>query len=173
MKQINFEKYPRIFEYVKDIADKSYFKPFTSAPLNEEAIIGVLHKWVDHYEKHIDNCVKNTLAIYALTSEEIGYSALGADWERRKRFNLPLRHDEVWIRQMWREKFIACISHFYTGIWSKTKEIKGGATGCLITCGFTVSLQDSDLKNVKYTIIANLNMYLNIGVGSHDEIDMY
>lgn len=173
MKQIDFKKYPRILEYVKDIEDKSYFKPFTSAPLDEETFTTVIHKWIDHYEKNIDNCVKNTLAVYSLTSEETGYSALGADWERRKSFNLPKRLDEVLVRKWWREKFIACISHFYTGIWSKSEEIKGGATGCLITCGFTVRLVDSDLKRVKFNVVASLNMYLNIGVGSHDEIDMY
>ena len=28
------------------------------------------------------------MLVYALTSEEVGYDALGCDWEHRKKFNL-------------------------------------------------------------------------------------
>lgn len=170
---IDYTQYPKIYPYVKDLIGKSHFRR-TGYGLDDETYIEIISEWVDFYEKNVENAVANTMLIYELTCGETGYSALGADWKRRaEAFKLKNTITEDLVRIWWREKFVACIAHLRQGFVDKTyKTLRGGATGCFITCSFTVEFMDSELKRVKKTAVSNLSMHLNIGVGLHSNIDI-
>lgn len=173
MKKIDFTKYPKVLPYVADLIDKSYFKCDLNNRLNEESFISIVESWINKYEKDIDVMVKNTLLVYNLTNETTGHDCLSKDWEKWYRADREKRFTKDMVCNWWREKFIACISHLYQS-WSdsKTNEIKGGASGCMITCSFIVSFVDSDYKSVKEIAVSNFNMSINIPNSLHTEIDI-
>ena len=173
MKPIEFKKYPNILPYVEHLLDKSYFRPSESNILSEETFVEIVTEWINHYEKNIDVVVKNTMLLYDLTSEEVGYNALGKDWEHRKKFKLEKRFDESLVRSWWKDKFVACIAHFYQAWINDYKEFSSGATGCLITCNWSIRFVDSDLKRVEKIAVTTLNMHLDIGCGLHSAIDIF
>lgn len=173
MLKINFNEHPEILKYIPKAADSYYMKENTLTILDNETFINVVSKWIKKFEKDIDIMVENTLAVYKLTNEQTGHQALSVQWSRwsgkhEQRFSKEL------VRQWWEEKFGACICHLYQAWISKEgKEYRGGATGCMITCSFCVRLLDSDLKSVKYNVVSDFNMSLDITNTQHDEIDMY
>jgi hypothetical protein len=142
--------------------------------LNEESFISIVESWIEKYEKDIDVMVKNTLLVYSLTNENTGHDCLSKDWEKWRRTDKEKRFTEDIVRKWWRDKFIACISHLYQS-WSnkKTDEIKGGASGCMITCSFCVSFADSELKGIREIAVSDFNMSLNIQNSLHTEVDIY
>ena len=170
MKEINFEQYPKVLTYVQGLIGQSYFRAGNN-PLDEQTFITIVESWIDKYEHDIDTMVKNTFYLYELTSGECGYQCLSTDWLRRKEvFKTKNTISVAQIRESWQEKFIACISHLYQG-YSNAQDgfhtITGGASGCMITCDFTVQFLDSDLKAVKYNVVSDFNMSLQIENSLH------
>lgn len=175
MKTIDFTKYPKVLPYVEKCIGQSYFKPFQYNPLNEETFITIVEGWIEKFENDIDNMVDNTFAIYNLTNEETGYRALSKNWGRIKSTfpNMGNRISKEQIRKWWTENLTACISHFYQSmIYDKHLECRGGASGCMISCSFTVRLIDSNYKRVKYNVVSDFNMCLHIDNSLHTETDL-
>jgi hypothetical protein len=177
MKEIDFTKHPKVLTYVEGLIGKNFFRASLSNPLNEETFIKIVEDWINKYEADIDIMVKNTFLLYELTSGETGYQALAQDWERRKRvFNIQNKFSVAQIRDMWLDNFKACISHLYQGTYNSKdfySTISGGATGCMISCSFTVEFLDSDLKSVKYNVVSDFSMSLEIQNSLHTETDLY
>ena len=159
MNKIDFTKYPKVLTYVEGLLGKSFFRANASNPLDEETFIKVVEDWIDKYEADIDIMVKNTFLLYELTSGEAGYQALAQDWKRRKEvFKSVSPFSVAQIRDMWLKNFIACISHLYQASGNSNdcfQTIKGGATGCMISCSFRIEFLDSDLKSVKYNVVSD------------------
>ena len=177
MLKIDWKQYPKILAYLGEHAEKNYLtKPNDLTILDEETYIEIVESWIDIFEKNIDVMVENTFNLYELTSGETGYQALIKNWnQRREVFNIKNNMNRELIRNWWTEKLVVCISHLYQG-WNGRdchKTISGGATGCMITCSFRVQFLDSDLKRVKYKVITDFTMALNIESCNHKEIDMY
>lgn len=176
MLKIDWKEYPEILKYLGEHAEKSYLtKPNELTILDEETFIRIVMGWIKKFEANIDTMVENTFAVYTLTGGETGYQALVSNWERRRGFPNSNILNRDFIRNSWTEKLTACISHLYQGWnsndWNKT--ISGGASGCMITCSFKVQFFESDLKRVKYNVVDDFSMSLNIVSSNHTEIDMY
>jgi hypothetical protein len=177
MLKIDWKQYPKILNYLGEHAEKSYLtKPNEFTLLDEETYISIVESWIDKFEKNIDVMVENTFSLYELTGGETGYQAMVENWKRRREvFKVENRFDRELIRKWWTEKLVACISHLYQGWNGKDchKTISGGATGCMIICSFRVQFLDSDLKSVKYNVVTDFTMSLEIQSCNHLEIDMY
>ncbi len=174
MKNIDFTKYPKVLTYVQGLIGKSFFRAGFNNSLDEETFITVVESWIDKYEADI--MVKNTFLLYELTCGETGYQALSQDWKRRGEvFKTKNTISVAQIREWWQEKLIACISHLYQANEEDDcfHTLTGGATGCMITCSFKVEFLDSDLKSVKYNVVSDFNMSLQIDNSLHTETDMY
>lgn len=177
MLKIDWKRYPKILKYLGEHAEKDYLtKPNQFTILDEETYIRIVESWIKKFEENIDVMVENTYELYQLTNGETGYQAMVHNWKRsREVFSKDDRFDRDLIRKWWTEKLVACISHLYQGWNGKDchKTIKGGATGCMITCSFTVQFLDSDLKGVKHNVVTDFTMSLQIESSNHTEIDLY
>lgn len=176
MKKIDFTKYPKILPYISDRLQE--ISPSERNPLDEETFITIVSLWIDKFEKELLTLINNTDAIYSLTNEETGYSALSKDWEDIKRRFYPhgkeRRFPKDLIRKWWVDKFSLCISQFYTFFYStRTTEFKGGTTGCFITCDWYCRFADSEYKKVKYRVVSNITFSLSIQSGLHSTTDLY
>ena len=174
MKPIDFTKYPKVLPFVENLIGKSFFKPFEYNPLNEETFIKIVEGWIEKFEKDIDNMVENTYLVYGVANENTGHQSLSENWTRISTvFPRERRLSKELIRQWWTEKLTACISHFYQAmIYEKHLECRGGASGCMITCSFTVRLIDSEYKRSKYNVVSDFNMSLHIDNSLHTETDL-
>jgi hypothetical protein len=174
MKDIDFTKYPKILPYVKDAFSNGNLRAGFNN-LDEETFVSIVHEWIEKYEKDVENMIENTFWLYELTRGNTGHDTLSKNWQRIKETfpNTTNVIDRDLIRKWWREKFVSCICQLYGNFGNyETGEIKGGATGCMITCRFNVRFHESDYKHVKEIAVCDFNMCLVIDNSLHTEIDV-
>jgi len=159
----------KVYSYVKDLLDKPYFKRHS---IDFDLFINIVEEWISFFEESIDQAVENTYLVFELTKNEMGYNAISRRWDWPGK--QPNRYTKDDIKAIYKEKFIACISHLYQGFPVRdTGEYHGGAIGLLIVCSFTVSFVESEYKRVDKIAVSDISMGLEIKTGKHSEIDVY
>jgi len=174
MKAINFKQYPKVLPYIEKHLGKNYCKPFEYSDLDEETFIYIVTDFINEYEKHKDILIKNTLLVYNLTNEEVGYECLSKDWDRWRETlsKNPKRISQELVEEWWSDNISSCILHIYQSLQYKGKDIKGGVTGCLITVQYNIHFIDHEKKGYKYNVVTDFDFNLNLRHSIHNEYDL-
>jgi len=175
MAKIKWENYPKLQPYISRLKDASYLN-YEEYFLSEETLIEVIEIWIDYYDKNIEMIVENTMKLFNVTHGECGYEAIIHKWDDYKG-QKPNRITENQIRECYLGNFTAAIAH----LLQKNKAIKtdiyktynGGATGLMMTCKWSLRFHESNLKYVKYNVVTDFWIGVDLGASLHTETDMY
>jgi len=121
------------------------------------------------FEEHSDQFVQNTLEVYKLTDNDVGYSALLKDWKQWRELHQPYepKFAPEFVRACIEDKIYLTLSHLYQHSGHGKISWRGGTTGLLVTFTMNILLGD---KHDDFRVSYDYNLSINIGCGNHDEI---
>lgn len=151
---------------------KDYFKRGNFC--DNETFITICHAYIDWYNENKIILIKNIKAIYALTGNETGYSAMTTDWERRRNivgFGDVVKFDDEYIEKNLIDRMGLLMNHLYQkNSYGKECKFESRMIGLLVLHSLNVDIRLSDKRETK-DVIFDFSISIHISSSNHREIE--
>jgi hypothetical protein len=135
--------------------------------IDEEDFDRIWDEVCDWFDKNIDRFVNNIQQVYALTGNEVGYSALLENWERLREWkgvgDVPQFSAEDIRKNIIEKMYGPLVRLWIENEYGQPRNFSQGYTGLMVTFILNVNKGNHDDFRFSY----NFNLSLNIGAGVH------